>query len=150
MRLRTFLTQFGFMSLVILAANNGWASHYQRAPQGGWYHGEGLPRPLSTVSWARNLSTLGHIDFETNHGRSTIPGQVRDCVNAVWLQPCAMTRPVELALETPDHSGITSGQRATSPGQQSQCQRGVQFSMITMPFRYKIIWTDDLVSVRLK
>ena len=30
--------------------------------------------PLSF--WTLNFSALGHIDFETDHGRSTIPGQV--------------------------------------------------------------------------
>ena len=57
---------------------------------------------------ARNLSTLGYIDFATSHGRSEVN------VNAVWLEFCAMTRPVSLTLETTDHIGIPSDQQDAS------------------------------------
>ena len=57
-----------------LAADNGRAQHYQRAPQGGRHCPLSMFEycPLSTEFWARNHAALEHIDIVVGHGRSGV------------------------------------------------------------------------------
>ena len=62
-----------FLPPATLAADNGRAPHYQRAPRGSCYLGRGAATPLSVEFRARNPFALEHVDIVAGHGSSGVP-----------------------------------------------------------------------------
>ena len=60
-----------FFTLHLLAADNGRAPHYQRAPRGGWCLRVDHHSPVHRVL-GPNHSALEHIDLVVGHGRSDV------------------------------------------------------------------------------